>query len=207
MTNDFYQQVTPLMDFAFLQRKWFESHFKVLSKKYGISLTELSVCLILHLNSKVQSARDVEKYTELKRGIISVCVEHLSCKKFLRQEQVENDRRMKKLVLAQKAYPMLEEASVIIQNYIESVFCSVKKEEMEICCRVFEIMKSELMKLSDTGSRKNGSAGNADFGENADFAEEAENEGASKGSLEADEAESGESETAAGKKEESGGTL
>ncbi len=170
MTNDFYQQVTPLMDFAFLQRKWFETHFKVLSKKYGISLTELSVCLILHLNSKVQSARDVEKYTELKRGIISVCVEHLSCKKFLRQEPVENDRRMKKLVLAQKAYPMLEEASVIIQNYIESVFCSVKKEEMEICCRVFEQMKDELIKLSESGSKK------SDFftsqvRENADFAD------------------------------------
>ncbi|MCR5401605.1 MAG: hypothetical protein K6E78_08435 [Treponema sp.] len=170
MTNDFYQQVTPLMDFAFLQRKWFETHFKALSKKYGISLTELSVCLILHMNSKVQSARDVEKYTELKRGIISVCVEHLSCKKFLRQEPVENDRRMKKLVLAQKAYPMLEEASVIIQNYIESVFCSVKKEEMEICCRVFEQMKDELIKLSESGSKK------SDFftspvRENADFAE------------------------------------
>ena len=170
MTNDFYQQVTPLMDFAFLQRKWFETHFKVLSKKYGISLTELSVCLILHLNSKVQSARDVEKYTELKRGIISVCVDHLSCKKFLRQEPVENDRRMKKLVLAPKAYPMLEEASVIIQNYIESVFCSVKKEEMEICCRVFEQMKDELIKLSESGSKK------SDFftspvRENADFAD------------------------------------
>ena len=169
MTNNLYEQVAPLMDFAFLQRKWFEGHFKNVSKKYGISLTELSVCLVLYLNPKIQSARDVEKYTELKRGIISVCVEHLSCKKFLKQEPVENDRRMKKLVLTPKAEPMLEESSQIINDYLKRVFGYVNKDELEICCRVFCLMKQELVKMSDpdAGDEKDAGGASADEADNA----------------------------------------
>ena len=155
--ENLYEQIAPLMDFDVMQRRWFEERYKPIAKKYCISLTDMSIMLVIHLNKQVVTARDVEKYSGLKRGIISVGVERLSMKKMLRQLPMEGDRRLKKLELTETSKPLLDECNALIDEYARIVFKTVNCEDLKVCCRVFEAMKTELGKVSESIAEGDGS--------------------------------------------------
>ena len=89
------------------------------------------------MNSKLKTAKEVEEFSELKRGIISITVESLCNSEYLTQITSEEDRRMKYLKLTEKAEPILKDCDEIISSYIEKLMEGISKEEMEICQRVF----------------------------------------------------------------------
>ena len=149
---NFVEQITPLMNHIYMQKKWFDLQFKPISKKYGLKSTELSLLVLIHLNKKLQTASDIEKFTEMKRGNISLLVECLSCRGYLLQEAVEGDRRRKRLVLTEKSNKILEECDAITQVYLNNIFKGIPKDELEICMKVFNKMNENQTALSEIRS-------------------------------------------------------
>ncbi len=142
-----YEHIEPMMNHAYMQKKWFESQFKPICREYELKQSELSVLLALHLNHSIKTAVDIEKFGEMKRGNISVCVDILCQRGYLQQQVDENDRRFKQLVVTSKADELLEKCDQIINSYCCYIFRGITKEEAENCDSVFRKMNENLDEL------------------------------------------------------------
>ena len=142
-----YEHIEPMMNHAYMQKKWFEAQFKPICREHELKNSELNVLLALHLNHSIKTAVDIEKFGEMKRGNISVCVDILSQRGFIIQTIDENDRRFKRLKLTEKAEEILENCDEIINSYCSYIFRGVSKEEFEICDKVFKKMNENLDEL------------------------------------------------------------
>lgn len=147
ITKELYEHISPMMNHAYMQKKWFEWQFKPICKEYGIKNSEFSILLALHLNPEIKTAVDIEKFSELKRGNISICVEILCHKDLLKQVPSENDRRFKTLVLTEKAGEILEKGDEIINEYCAHIFQGIPKENFCTCDKVFKKMTENLQVL------------------------------------------------------------
>lgn len=143
-----HHQLEQLLDHSYRTRTATREKLIPIAEKYGIKKTELSLMLLLHMNSKLKTAKEVEEFSELKRGIISITVESLCNSEYLTQITSEEDRRMKYLKLTEKAEPILKDCDEIISSYIEKLMDGISKEEMEICQRVFMKMNENSLKMN-----------------------------------------------------------
>lgn len=142
-----FEHIEPMMNHAYMQKKWFEAQFKPICREHELKNSELNVLLALHLNHSIKTAVDIEKFREMKRGNISVCVDILCQRGFIIQTIDENDRRFKRLKLTEKAEEILENCDEIINSYCSYIFRGVSKEEFEICDKVFKKMNENLDEL------------------------------------------------------------
>lgn len=136
----FIEQASSTMTFAYLQRAWMQRHLEVISKKYKLKMSDLNLMLLVHINKDVKTAKDVAKFSELKRGNISLIVESLSCHGFINQLSVEGDRRMKRLVLTSKCEEILKECDEKIIQLLEISMEGISVEEIQQAKQVFAKM-------------------------------------------------------------------
>ena len=136
----FIEQASSTMTFAYLQRAWMQRHLEVISKKYKLKMSDLNLMLLVHINKDVKTAKDVAKFSELKRGNISLIVESLSCRGFINQLSVEGDRRMKRLVLTPKCDEILKECDEKIIQLLKISMEGISMEEIQQAKQVFTKM-------------------------------------------------------------------
>lgn len=136
----FIEQASTTMTFAYLQRAWMQRHLEVISKKYKLKMSDLNLMLLVHINKDVKTAKDVAKFSELKRGNISLIVESLSCRGFINQLSVEGDRRMKRLVLTPKCEEILKECDEKIIQLLKISLEGISAEEIQQAKQVFAKM-------------------------------------------------------------------
>lgn len=136
----FIEQASSTMTFAYLQRAWMQRHLEVISKKYKLKMSDLNLMLLVHINKDVKTAKDVAKFSELKRGNISLIVESLSCRGFINQLSVEGDRRMKRLVLTPKCEEILKECDEKIIQLLKISMEGISMEEIQQAKQVFTKM-------------------------------------------------------------------
>lgn len=136
----FIEQASSTMTFAYLQRAWMQRHLEVISKKYKLKMSDLNLMLLVHIKKDVKTAKDVAKFSELKRGNISLIVESLSCRGFINQLSVEGDRRMKRLVLTPKCEEILKECDEKIIQLLKISMEGISMEEIQQAKQVFTKM-------------------------------------------------------------------
>lgn len=136
----FIEQASSTMTFAYLQRAWMQRHLEVISKKYKLKMSDLNLMLLVHINKDVKTAKDVAKFSELKRGNISLIVESLSCRGFINQLSVEGDRRMKRLVLTPKCEEILKECDEKIIQLLKISLEGISVEEIQQAKQIFAKM-------------------------------------------------------------------
>lgn len=76
-------------------------------KKYGINQTCFDILLFFANNPKHNTARDICEVRGIKSGIASVSVEILIENGFLVRKDDESDRRRRRLILTEKADPVI----------------------------------------------------------------------------------------------------
>lgn len=136
----FIEQASSTMTFAYLQRAWMQRHLEVISKKYKLKMSDLNLMLLVHINKDVKTAKDVAKFSELKRGNISLIVESLSYRGFINQLSVEGDRRMKRLVLTPKCEEILKECDEKMIQLLKISMEGISVEELQQAKQVFAKM-------------------------------------------------------------------
>ncbi len=143
---EFIEQTSSTMTFAYLQRTWMQRHLEVISKKYKLKMSDLNLMLLVHINKDVKTAKDVAKFSELKRGNISLIVESLSCRGFINQLSIEGDRRMKRLVLTPKCDEILKECDEMIIQLLKISMEGISIEEIHQARQVFLKMYQNITK-------------------------------------------------------------
>mgnify|MGYP004460472109 FL=1 len=137
---DILEHTASIMKFGYIQKSWVAQHIEPVAKKNKLKLSDISLLYLLHLNKEFNTAKDVEKYSDLKRGNISLIVESLTCRGFLIQEQIEGDRRMKKLVLTSKCNPIFEECDEIVGALLKISLQGISEEELLVMKNCFKKM-------------------------------------------------------------------
>lgn len=141
------EHISSMMKFVNIQRLWMQRHLEPIAKKYKLKMSDLSLMLLLHINKEIQTAKDVSKFSDLKRGNISLLVESLSCRGFIKQLAVEGDRRMKKLVLTSKCDEILKECDEILVTLFKIMIDGVDETELlgarQVFIEMYENIKKE----------------------------------------------------------------
>lgn len=140
------ENVMPIMRFGYIQRKWIEKHVEIIAKKYKMKSSDLNLMYFLRLNKEIETAKDIAKYTFLKRGNISLIVEALSCRGYINQIAIEGDRRMKRLVLTPKCDEILEELDEVINTLMKILLSGFSKEDLETLRKNFKCMYENMEK-------------------------------------------------------------
>ena len=90
-------------------------------KKYGINQTCFDILLFFANNPKHNTARDICEVRGIKSGIASVSVEILIENGFLVRKDDESDRRRRRLILTEKADPVISDGKKM-QKYLYQKF-------------------------------------------------------------------------------------
>lgn len=140
------ESVMPIMRFGYIQRTWIEKHVEIIAKKYKMKSSDLNLMYFLRLNKEIETAKDVAKYTDLKRGNISLIVEALSRRGYINQIAIEGDRRMKRLVLTPKCNEILEELDEVVNTLMKILLDGFSKDDLENLRKNFRCMYENLEK-------------------------------------------------------------
>ena len=146
--KEFFDHIRPLMNYTVIEHTWLKEKSEPICKKYKLKLSEYLVLLLLHVNSDVKTAKDIEKFSDMKRANISILVEILCKKGFLKQELIENDRRMKELIMTDACKPLMDETDELLNFLVSNVFKNIEKKDFEICERVFSQMYLNLIETT-----------------------------------------------------------
>ncbi|MBQ1948871.1 MAG: winged helix-turn-helix transcriptional regulator [Treponema sp.] len=126
-----------MMEFSVLNRRFMETGFKPIARNYDLKLSDMSLLLLLYFNPKVNTAKDIAEYGELKRGNISVIVEDLSKRGLIVQVPNEDDRRVKTLVLTDACTGIIDDCKDVLERMLEITFKGISAEQLENCEKVF----------------------------------------------------------------------
>ncbi len=147
------ENASSLMNFGYIQRTWLTQHVELIAKKYKLKNSDLTLLYLLHFNKSVKTAKDITKFSELKRGNISLIVETLTCKGYITQSSIKGDRRMKKLELTTKCKPILEEVDEVINNLLKIMMEGISDEEINVLRtavrKMYENMQKEDITFSE----------------------------------------------------------
>ena len=117
----FLQEMATLSQLAVMQKEIFYERLKPVVKKYKMKNSEVILLFLLYLNPSRKTAKEICRISELKRGNVSILVEALTLRGFIRQETVLNDRRSRNLYLTDKANALIEEFEDEMEKIIDSV--------------------------------------------------------------------------------------
>lgn len=91
--------------------------------------------------------RDVEKHLEISRASVTSVLQLLEKNGFIRRESVENDARLKKIVVTEKGVCANNHILKSLDQMEVSLIDGISPEEMEIFISVMERIKNNLEKL------------------------------------------------------------
>ena len=149
------EHISSMMNFVNIQRLWMQRHLEPIAKKYKLKMSDLSLMLLLHINKEIKTAKDVANFSDLKRGNISLLVESLSCRGFIKQLAVEGDRRMKRLVLTSKCDEILKQCDEILLVLFELMIEGVSDDELLGARQVFIKMYENIIKEEQRNMEEN----------------------------------------------------
>lgn len=119
----------------------FKVHDKLcekISTKYGINNFELNILFCLSANTCIDTARDLVEKLNLSKSNVSTAIDNLTKKGYLKGFQDENDRRYIRLKLQEPAKDILDEASIVHDEFIKTITKDISREKLDICQKVLE---------------------------------------------------------------------
>ena len=97
---------------------------KPLCKKLKLPQTAFDILMFLGNNPQYQTARDKEGY--------------------LRREEIKGDRRKTKLIITEKAHPVIKEGQQLQQGFVDQLFDNTTQEDKKIFIHVMKNMDKNL---------------------------------------------------------------
>ena len=100
--------------------------------------------MFLGNNPQYQTARDIVKIRNIKANLISINVEKLVKEGYLRREEIKDDRRKTKLIITEKAHPVIKEGQQLQQGFVDQLFDNTTQEDKKIFIHVMKNMDKNL---------------------------------------------------------------
>lgn len=121
-------------------QKLYDQSISRAAKKFRMTRMEMEVILFFINNPEMNTAKDVADYRMYTKSNVSKAVELLIRKGYLTGKEDPNDRRIVRLHLEEKAGPVCQAALKEQEDYIETLYHGVTKEERATMIRVIEKM-------------------------------------------------------------------
>ena len=136
---------------------------KPLCKKLKLTQTAFDILMFLGNNPQYQTARDIVKIRNIKANLISINVEKLVIVGFfcrvvffgvccLRREEIKGDRRKTKLIITEKAHPVIKEGQQLQQGFVDQLFDNTTQEDKKIFIHVMKNMDKNLDNILKGGN-------------------------------------------------------
>ncbi len=139
------------VDFHTISRQFekaYQSAMRPLTERLGMAQPALDILLFLANNPGRDTARDICTYRHLKPAIVSFHVDHLVREGYLARESVPGDRRKCRLVLTEKAAPIVTEGRALQTRFNEALLRGLTAEELEIFQRCFQTVERNTAALA-----------------------------------------------------------
>lgn len=142
-------ELTEIFSFIYMSKSFIEKDTEVICKEYKLTTSSLSLLLFLAHFPDLNTSKQICKFGGLKRGNVSVLVEILTKRGFIKQETDEKDRRIKYLFLTDKSTKIIEKVDVIHEKYKKVIKSNISEEDLNICEKVFLQMYKNIKENSN----------------------------------------------------------
>ena len=99
--------------------------------EFGLSQTSFDIIMFLANNPQYYTAKQVSWMRNLKPNVVSIHVERLVQDGFLQRQGVEADRRMIRLILTEKAGPVIERGRLLQHSFYKQLVRGLTGNELE----------------------------------------------------------------------------
>ena len=117
---------------------------KPLCQQLKLPQTAFDILMFLGNNPQYQTARDIVKIRNIKANLKSINVEKLVKEGYLRREEIKGDRRKTKLIITEKAHPVIKEGQQLQQGFVDQLFDNTTQEDKKIFIHVMKNMDKNL---------------------------------------------------------------
>ena len=117
---------------------------KPLCQQLKLPQTAFDILMFLGNNPQYQTARDIVKIRNIKANLISINVEKLVKEGYLRREEIKGDRRKTKLIITEKAHPVIKEGQQLQQGFVDQLFDNTTQEDKKLFIHVMKNMDKNL---------------------------------------------------------------
>ena len=132
------------IDFARKLELAYHQQCKALCDEFHLKQTGFDILMFLGNNPQYQTARDIVKIRNIKANLISINVEKLVKEGYLRREEIKGDRRKTKLIITEKAHPVIKEGQQLQQGFVDQLFDNTTQEDKKIFIHVMKNMDKNL---------------------------------------------------------------
>lgn len=112
--------------------KKYTSLFEALAKKEGLTQAEIDVLAFLHNNPEYNHAQDIVDVRGISKGHVSMAVEKLVHKGYLKRQPDPENRRCNILTIEPSAKDLIAEIIQIQNHFNQTAYASISEENKEI---------------------------------------------------------------------------
>ncbi len=110
------------------------------------------ICMIYNESSnKDIFQKDIEKIFALHRSSVSLMLDKMEKNNLIKRISVENDARLKKIVLTSKALAYHKEVLANIEHSSEKIIAGVSVAEQEFCKNILKKIQNNIKNTINTG--------------------------------------------------------
>ena len=123
---------------------------KPLCQELGMPLMAIDILMFLSKNPDLCTARDINRHQGFKENILSVNVNKLVSEGYLRRLSVEGDRRKVRLVLTEKAQPIVTRGRRAQEEFDRLVREGITPEELAVFARCLDTAGENARRIRTT---------------------------------------------------------
>ncbi len=114
--------------------------------KYGITGVQCGMISYIYQNSQKKDifAKDIEKKFDIRRASITGILHNMEKKGLIKREIVDNDARLRRIVLTKKALELRKEIEKAVKKVEKQALEGISKEELETFVTLAKKMSANL---------------------------------------------------------------
>ncbi len=126
---------------------------KPLCRELGMPQMAFDILMFLSNDPEQCTAKDISRSRGFKENILSVNINKLVNEGYLERLSVDGDRRKVRLVLTEKAQPIIQRGQKIQQEFETAMYDGLSAEEIVLCRRCLEIISANSEKIKNSPHR------------------------------------------------------
>ena len=124
---------------------------KPLCRQMGLPQTAFDILMFLSNNPGYDTASDIVEIRRIKASLVSMNVERLVQEGYLSRREVQGDRRKTRLILTEKAQPVVEQGRRVQQAFFQGLFRNTDEPMRQAFFAAMEIIEKNLDAILEEG--------------------------------------------------------
>lgn len=132
--------MTEILKFIYSMKKLYDHLCSEVMKTYQLTRSELDILLFLYNNPQFDNAKDIVEKRGLSKSHVSMGIERLIDKGYLKTVKDQQDKRKYHLILLENAQPIIQDGLKVQQHFSDILFKGFSEEEKQLRKKMFHQM-------------------------------------------------------------------